>query len=115
MNRAIPGSRRHTRNNFKNGAIALLVLAVVGCATVGQDFPAGKVGALQIGKTSKEEVRTMFGAPWRTGIEDGRQTWTYGKYRYSMFAPAKTQDLVIRFNDDGKVVSYTYNTTERGE
>lgn len=103
------------RRHLQNAAIALLILVTAGCATVGRDFPAGKVGALQIGTTSKEELRTMFGAPWRTGIEDGRQTWTYGKYRYSLFAPAKTQDLVIRFNADGKVVSYTYNTTEPGE
>ena len=88
---------------------------MAGCATVGKDFPASQVTALQIGKTTRDEVREIFGAPWRTGIEDGRRTWTYGKYKYSLFAPARTQDLVIRFNDEGRVVSYTFNTTEHQE
>jgi hypothetical protein len=92
-----------------------MVALLAGCATVGKDFPAGQVTAIQIGKTTREEVREVFGAPWRTGIEDGRRTWTYGKYKYSLFAPARTQDLVIRFNDEGKVVSYTFNTTEHQE
>lgn len=106
---------RSIKHMFAGSALIALIVTTAGCATVGRDFPAGKVGAVQIGKTTREEVREMFGAPWRTGIEDGRQTWTYGKYRYSMFSPAKTQDLVIRFSADGKVASYTYNTTEHNE
>ncbi len=54
----------------------------------------------------------MFGEPWRTGIEDGKRTWTYGKYKWSAFGEAETTDLVVRFNQDGTVSSYVYNTTE---
>ncbi|CCG97203.1 hypothetical protein MARHY3749 [Marinobacter nauticus ATCC 49840] len=54
----------------------------------------------------------MFGEPWRTGIEDGKRTWTYGKYRWSAFGDDETTDLVVRFNNDGTVSSYVYNTTE---
>jgi hypothetical protein len=54
----------------------------------------------------------MFGEPWRTGIEDGKRTWTYGKYKWSAFGDAETTDLVVRFNQDGTVSSYVYNTTE---
>jgi hypothetical protein len=57
----------------------------------------------------------MFGSPWRVGIEDGRRTWTYGKYRYRLFSETSTQDLVVRFDDKGIVVSYTFNTTEHKE
>jgi outer membrane protein assembly factor BamE (lipoprotein component of BamABCDE complex) len=83
-----------------------------GCFTVGHNFPVDQVAAIKIGKTTQDEVKSMFGSPWRVGMEDGQRTWTYGKYRYSAFAETSTQDLVIRFNDRGVVVSFTFNTTE---
>lgn len=93
--------------------LALLCTAFCsGCATVGRDFPAYQVPRIKIGETTQAEIRTMFGPPWRVGIEDGTKTWTYGKYRYGLFAETSTQDLVVRFNDYGIVTSYTYNTTE---
>jgi len=93
----------------------LLMLAFSGCFTVGHDFPAAQVSAIKIGKTTQEEIRSMFGPPWRMGIEDGQRTWTYGKYQYSAFSETSTKDLVVRFNDQGVVVSYTFNTTEHNE
>ncbi len=84
-----------------------------GCATVGKDFAASRVVELKIGETTQNQVREMFGQPWRMGMEDGRHTWTYGKYRYSLFGPAETEDLVIRFDNTGTVRSYTFNTSKR--
>jgi hypothetical protein len=86
-----------------------------GCATVGRDFPAARVPEISLGQTTQRQVRDLFGPPWRVGIEDGGRVWTYGKYRYRLFSPASTQDLVIRFNDQGVVSSYTYNTTDHNE
>ena len=83
-----------------------------GCATVGEDFPTYKVEEIKIGETTRDDIQVMFGDPWRTGIEDGKRTWSYGKYRYSLFDDAETTDLVVRFNKDGTVSSYVYNTTE---
>lgn len=94
---------------------AMLILFTAGCATVGQDFPTSRVKDIQIHKTTKEEIRSMFGPPWRVGIEDGQPTWTYGKYRYQAFSETSTQDLVIRFDNNGVVTSYTFNTTEHQE
>ncbi|MBI5558204.1 MAG: outer membrane protein assembly factor BamE [Deltaproteobacteria bacterium] len=91
------------------------LLFLAGCATVGHDFDAGQIPTIKIGKSTESDIRLTFGSPWRIGIEDGQKTWTYGKYRYNLFAPAKTRDLVIRFDDRGVVASYTYNTTENGE
>ncbi len=93
----------------------ILLTAVAGCFTVGHDFPMDQVGAIKIGKTTQDDIRAMFGSPWRVGMEDGQRTWTYGKYVYSAFSETKTRDLVIRFDDQGKVVSYTFNTTEHQE
>jgi hypothetical protein len=83
----------------------------VGCATVGREFPAHSVDNITIGETDRSEIQRMFGNPWRTGIEDGKKTWTYAHYRYSLFGPEQTRDLLIRFDDEGKVASYSFNTT----
>jgi hypothetical protein len=97
--------------------IALLVAAVsllgaAGCATIGHEFPVSSVPKLVIGETTRSDVARMFGTPWRTGLEDGRETWTYGHYRYSLFGPDKTRDLVVRFGGDSRVASYTFSSTE---
>jgi outer membrane protein assembly factor BamE (lipoprotein component of BamABCDE complex) len=84
-------------------------LALTACMTVGREFRTDMVGQIQIGKTTRDEIHRMFGEPWRTGLEDGRRTWTYGHYKYSLFGPARTQDLVIRFDPKGTVASYTFN------
>lgn len=99
---------------MKKRFLALLLAATLlgaGCATVGREFPAASVGNIIIGKTDRTEIRRMFGEPWRTGVEDGKKTWTYAHYRYSLFGPEQTRDLLIRFDDEGKVASYSFNTT----
>ncbi|HIB54348.1 MAG TPA: outer membrane protein assembly factor BamE [Nitrospirales bacterium] len=90
-------------------AISVLLSA---CFTVGKSFPDYAVPDIRVGKTTENEIRTLFGSPWRTGMDDGDQTWTYSHYRYSLFGEAKTEDLVIRFDKDGVVSLYTFNTTD---
>jgi hypothetical protein len=91
--------------------IAALAVLAVGCMTVGDDFAVGKVTSLEIGETSQQEVRQMFGEPWRTGLEDGEQTWTYGYYKYNLVGASQTRDLVIRYDKSGTVRSYSFNST----
>ena len=97
------------------GLSAVLVMFFAGCATVGQDFPVTSVSEIEIGKTTQNEIRTMFGSPWRIGIEDGQRTWTYGNYSYGLFGAKNAKDLVIRFDDRDVVASYTFSTTEHNE
>lgn len=101
-------------NRRRAGAAAVLLagLVLAGCATIGRSFPTASVSQIQMKETTREEVRALFGEPWRTGVEDGLRTWTYGHYRYSLFGRAKTRDLVLRFDDQGVVVSYAFNSTE---
>jgi outer membrane protein assembly factor BamE (lipoprotein component of BamABCDE complex) len=91
-----------------SGALAV-ALALSACLTVGQDFPTDRIGQIQIGHTTRDDVHRMFGDPWRTGIEDGRRTWTYGRYKYRLIGQTETRDLVIRFDPNGVVASYTFN------
>lgn len=99
----------HARPLARGLGLALAALALSACLTVGRPFDSSRVGQLQIGKTTRDEVHRMFGEPWRTGLEDGRRTWTYGHYRYKLFGVTETQDLVIRFDPKGVVASYTFN------
>lgn len=92
-------------------AAFLCTLALAGCLSVGRPFPVERVAEIQIGRTTHQDVRRMFGDPWRTGLEDGRRTWTYGSYRYALLGETRTRDLVLRFDDKGVVASYTFNST----
>lgn len=93
--------------------LILFALFFTGYATVGRDFPSDKISRIHIGETTKEDIRVMFGPPWRTGFEgDGTTTWTYGKYEYELLQNAVARDLVVRFDKYGMVYSYTYNTTK---
>jgi len=86
---------------------------LTGCFSVGQEFAASRVPEIKIGQTRKQDISEQFGIPWRTGLEDGRLTWTYGIYKYSLFGADDTQDLLIRFDQQGIVRSYTFSSTRK--
>ena len=52
-----------------------------------------------------------LGDPFRTGVDQDKITWTYGYYRYRVFGETCTKDLIIYYNPDGTVSSYTFNTS----
>ena len=105
---------------MRNFAINLILLAGIslftsGCVTLGKDFPATNVSAIKIGKTTKNEIRKLFGSPWLSGIQDGGLVWTYGNYDYSLFSKREAKDLVIQFDEKGVVTTYTFSTTDHNE
>lgn len=91
--------------------IGLLLMALAACASAGRPFPSHSVTMIELNETTQEEIRQLFGPPWRIGIEDGLTTWTYGQYKYRLIGEPSTKDLVVRFDKEGVVVSYTYNAT----
>ncbi len=103
--------RKNSNRIVMTVLFGVMMLAVASCANVGREFSQDQVSQIKIGTTTSEEVRQMFGEPWRTGIDNGDTTWTYARYNYAVFSPAKTRDLVIRFNKSDVVSSYTYNTS----
>lgn len=92
-----------------------LLFFASGCITLGKDFPVAHVPAIKIGQTTKSEVRKLFGPPWLSGSQDGELAWTYGNYDYSLFGERKAKDLVLQFDDNGVVTTYTFSTTEHNE
>ncbi len=95
-------------------SLAMIVL-LSGCASFGKEFPVHDVGRIEIGKTTQKQIIEMFGSPWRTGLESGQKTWTYGSYGYALFQEKRATDLVIRFDEKNLVASYTFSTTEHNE
>lgn len=93
------------------GAWLAMILLLAACATVGRDFPAENVERIEIGQTTQAQIRDWFGEPWRTGWEDGMRTWTYGHYQYRALGENHSKDLLIRFGEEGRVKSYSFNTT----
>ncbi|MBI2962559.1 MAG: outer membrane protein assembly factor BamE [Deltaproteobacteria bacterium] len=81
-----------------------------GCLTAGRNFNAAPVPQIEKGVTTREDVRRHFGEPFRQGLDDGHESWTYVYNRWSLFAPARSKDLYVVFNGDGTVRSYTYNS-----
>ena len=95
--------------------LLMLLLLSSGCATVGHEFPSGQVSTIRIGETTQKDVAATFGTPWRTGIENGMKTWTYGNYHYSLFTDSSTEDLVIKFDKRNIVAAFVFNTTKRSK
>lgn len=97
---------------------ALLLSACLACATIGRNFDATQLRWLREGATGKADVQEKLGPPWRVGTDSGDLTWTYGYYQYRAVGETNSKDLVIHFRPDGKVKSYTLNTSfpsERAE
>jgi outer membrane protein assembly factor BamE (lipoprotein component of BamABCDE complex) len=97
---------------MRSAVIALLVLALGGCAsTEGAPFPGERVDEIRRGVTSREKIREMFGQPWQVGMEDGQPAWRYVFARRSSSGEVDARDLVILFDDEGRVISYRFHTT----
>ena len=93
-------------------SILLVAAALSACVTLGRPFDAGRIKTIQAGKTTQAQIHDAFGEPFRTGVDTGDVAWTYVNYHFGLLGPQKATDLVVKFNADGTVRSYTYNTTE---
>jgi outer membrane protein assembly factor BamE (lipoprotein component of BamABCDE complex) len=91
-----------------------LALALSGCITIGNDFPHAAVDTIQPGTTTQEDIRKIFGNPMRTGIDDGKLTWTYLRYHANIAGDFEGKDLIVKFDDQNKVVSISFNSTDTG-
>ena len=91
----------------KLSLLIVLLMSISACMPLaGQPFPVENVKKIEIGVTTKTDVLDMFGAPWRTGLEDGFKTWTYGEYTMK-----DSRDLLIRFDETDKVKSYSFSSS----
>ncbi|MDE2489964.1 MAG: hypothetical protein KGM24_03905 [Elusimicrobia bacterium] len=91
--------------------VAAASLALSGCVTLGRPFSVGQIPAIQLSKTTQDQLVSTFGQPYRRGLEDGDATATWLNYHISILGSERTRDLYVRFNADGTVKSYSFNST----
>lgn len=87
------------------------LLTLGGCARIGYEFNIQMVQKIKIGETTQSDIVAMFGQPWRTGLDNGITMWTYGRYTYRLIGKTDTEDLIVKFDKEQIVSSYTFNTT----
>ncbi|UXE39615.1 outer membrane protein assembly factor BamE domain-containing protein [Raoultella ornithinolytica] len=93
--------------------IALGLLLLTGCATVGNEFSDADVASIQKGVTTKQSVLTTFGKPYSvTSDSDGNTiyTWTYA--HTVAFGVPQGKSLIVKINKDGVVDSYVVSKTQ---
>jgi hypothetical protein len=91
-------------------ALLVSLIGAAACVSVGKKFPVEQVPNIEIGVHSKADIQRLFGPPWRTGLEDGETTWTYADYKRALAGEKHTRDLIVRFNGDGIVSSYSFSS-----
>ena len=82
-----------------------VMAAFFACASVGTPFDESRVSEIKIGETSKEKVESIFGKPFRMGIENGRAVWIYEYNTYSSFKKESSKDLIVVFDKQNRVLS----------
>lgn len=99
-----------TISGFLRATVFVSALSVTGCFTVGRNFTSTPVKSIEKGVSTKADVQKSFGDPFRTGLDDGYESWTYVYNRWMPFSMTRSKDLYIVFNKDGTVRSYTFNS-----
>lgn len=93
--------------------LALAILGLVGCATVGKDFSEAEVASIQKGVTTEQAVLQKFGKPASVTVDsEGNKIygWTYA--RATAFSVGQGKSMVIKLNKDGVVDSYIVSTSQ---
>lgn len=111
---------------------AVFVISLFGCASAGNEkLGVESVGTVSTkiveGKTTKDEVRTMFGSPFKTNFTDGGlEIWNYEFSKVSadavsyipivnLFASSvsgKKKELVVMFDQQNIVKRYSMSESD---
>ncbi len=85
-----------------------LLFFLSGCITYGRDFGTAPVRDIKLNVTAQKEIFNYFGEPFRRGVENGYETWSYSYHVYSPGQGWKTKELYVVFNKDQTVRQYSY-------
>ena len=89
------------------------ILAFGGCGgTVGGKFDTSKVENIINGTTTQTEIKSIFGKPFKTGIQNGKSIWLYEDNRYKLLGNETSKDLIIVFGPSGLVQSHQFMSNE---
>jgi len=87
----------------------MVLAAGAGCASLGRDFSDQTAAKIVIGQTTRAQIEQQLGEPFRKGLDSGDPSVTYLYYQMGLFAAPRSKDLVITYDRNGVVKSYTYN------
>jgi hypothetical protein len=97
-------------------AIRILLLSglllAYGCGTAGKNFDESLYKNIVIGTTTQKEIHSMFGAPFKKGIQNGYPVWTYEYNFYNSLGNDTTKDMVLVFDRRGVVKSRQMMTNQ---
>ena len=102
--------RRRSGQALASVLLALAGGLAAGCMTVGRNFASASVPGIERGVSTKQDIQNQFGEPFRKGLDDGYESWSYVYNQWSMLSQTRSKDLYVVFNKDGTVRSYTFNS-----
>jgi outer membrane protein assembly factor BamE (lipoprotein component of BamABCDE complex) len=88
------------------------VVLLGACTTVGKPFDDSQIKDLKKGVTTKLQILNMLGLPFKEGVENGLDTWTYFEKENALFGSNLEKDLVISFDKNNVVKSFRYASTD---
>lgn len=88
--------------------LSAFVLQWSGCLYYGRDFPVTPVREIKNNVTNQREIYAAFGEPDRRGLENGYEIWIYSYQFYELAQLRESKELVVVFNGDQTVRSYSY-------
>ena len=102
----------HKANHSLQISLAIIILAIFfsGCGTVGKNFDESLYSNIAKGTTTHKEIQSMFGPPFKKGIQNGYRVWTY-EYNYvNTLGSDIIKDMIIVFEKNGVVKSHQLMT-----
>jgi hypothetical protein len=96
-------------SGWRLGLVALVLLTGCVSTRIGREFPSPESNWIVAGKTDRWGLERMLGAPYQVGLENGDPTWRW-LYVQRDLAGAVSKDLIVRFNADGIVKTYSFTS-----
>ena len=102
---------------FLSFGFLVVSLTVIGCGTSGKEFNSSLFDSVSNGKTTQQEVESIFGRPFKKGFQNGNEIWVYEHNQYKafrMFGEDTSKDMVIIFDEDKVVKTHLFMTSQSG-
>ncbi len=101
------------KTNFVVNILLLIgLLFAYGCGTAGKNFDESLYKNIVAGTTTHKEVQSMFGPPFKKGVQNGSRIWTYEYNYYNSLGSDITKDMIIVFDQHGVVKSHQMMTNQ---
>jgi len=87
--------------------VVIVALSSPGCMRIGRDFPIERVGEIEKGKSTKDDVRRILGDPSNITLSgNGAETWVYSFTEGTALGTGRGKRVSVSFDASG-IVSNT--------